>query len=123
MLSDLLSWVFGTVQDDRVGDEPRDRIGVAFAEATKRFRRDPHFAHQIARDGRREYAWVVQERLAVHYAVNLERTRLGLPIVQERTIRDIEDTCLGHSDYADKLALRCAELCVKDGTDDPTRRP
>lgn len=104
----LLSRIFGSTPKPTT---PRDRIAVAFKQAVKRFRHDPHFAHRVVRNDRTEYAWVVAERLAMHYAVNIERSALGLTLVDEKTIRNIEDTCCGHVDYETKYVLRCAALC------------
>ncbi|KOX10169.1 hypothetical protein [Nocardiopsis sp. NRRL B-16309] len=56
--------------------------------------------------------WIEYERDQMTAAVNHARFTRGLQAATADDIRTIEDTAVGHSDYAAKLALRCAELAL-----------
>ena len=56
-----------------------------------------------------ELEWVQFEREALAAAVSHECKRRGREPVPEQTLRKIEDSAVGHSDYAYKFALRAAQ--------------
>jgi hypothetical protein len=55
---------------------------------------------------------VFAERALLRDAVNAERARRRLQAITLEDVREVETTAVGHSDYAQKLAWRCAELAV-----------
>lgn len=57
-----------------------------------------------------EFAWVMFERSQMHAGVNAIRSKNGLPEVTMEEVAAIESTAMGHIDYAEKYAFRCAEL-------------
>lgn len=61
-----------------------------------------------------EPGWVFYEREAMHAAVNRERSARGLGSVTLLDVRRVERWAQGHSDYAHKYALYCAEIAVGD---------
>lgn len=52
------------------------------------------------------------ERRRMRESVNRWRIRLAMPRVSAEEIERIEATAVGHIDYAEKFALRCADLAV-----------
>ncbi|MEV6036008.1 hypothetical protein AB0L65_32975 [Nonomuraea sp. NPDC052116] len=59
-----------------------------------------------------EFAWVGYEAGRMLALVNELRAKNGLaPVTLEQVLR-IEQSASGHSDYADKYALRCAFLAL-----------
>lgn len=61
-----------------------------------------------------EPAWVVFEREQMHEAVTKERAKLGKGPIPLKEIERVEQLAVGHTDYADKFALYCAELVLKE---------
>ena len=57
-----------------------------------------------------EFAWVLFERAQMHAGVNAIRARNGLPELTMEEVAAVESTAMGHIDYAEKYAFRCAEL-------------
>lgn len=57
-----------------------------------------------------ELGWVTFEREEMCAEVNAIRSENGLDAVDDDRIRVVELTSSGHSDYALKFALRCAEI-------------
>lgn len=57
-----------------------------------------------------EPEWVVFERNTMWGAVNAARAEIGLPPVLLTDILRVEQQAVGHSDYAMKYALYCAEF-------------
>jgi len=62
--------------------------------------------------GRRELEWVVYERQMMLGMVNHLREERGLDDVTIEEIESVESMATGHSDYAKKFALYCADLAV-----------
>ena len=60
----------------------------------------------------REPGWVVYERQQLLTAVNVERSCRDLAPVGEGLLKKVERMACGHSDYAEKYTLYCAELAV-----------
>lgn len=56
--------------------------------------------------------WVLFERSKMVEAVNEERRNRGLSILPVEAIRRQERAAVGHSDYASKYALYCAQLAL-----------
>jgi hypothetical protein len=54
--------------------------------------------------------WILDERQAMCDAVNRLRSLHGKPVVTLAEIERVERSAVGHSDYAHKFALYCAEL-------------
>lgn len=63
----------------------------------------------------REPGWALYERQQLHTAVNVERACRYLESVPESVIKRVERMACGHSDYAEKYTLYCAELAVGMG--------
>lgn len=61
--------------------------------------------------------WVVFERQIMLDAVNAERTRRGLPLVDALRIARVERSACGHIDYVEKYARYCTEIALGDGDD------
>lgn len=59
-----------------------------------------------------EFAWVGHEADRMLVLVNEIREKRGLPAATLEQVRRIERSASGHSDYADKYALRCAFLAL-----------
>lgn len=59
-----------------------------------------------------EFAWVGHEAGRMLALVNEIREKRGLPPADLEAVRRIEQSASGHSDYADKYALRCAFLAL-----------
>lgn len=59
-----------------------------------------------------EPAWVGYEAEQMLALVNELRAEEGLPAATLDQVRRIEQSACGHSDYADKYALRCAFLAL-----------
>lgn len=59
-----------------------------------------------------EFAWVDHEADRMLVLVNEIREKHGLPPAALEEVRRIERSASGHSDYADKYALRCAFLAL-----------
>lgn len=64
---------------------------------------------------RSEYAgldWIDVELDVMHHAVNCERSKHGLPDLDRTVIVRASALAAGHSNYASKFALYCAELAL-----------
>lgn len=64
-----------------------------------------------------EIGWVVHEWDTMHAEVNRLRARHGLGPVSIVEVRSAEALACGHSDYASKYALKCANLVIDDNPD------
>jgi hypothetical protein len=62
--------------------------------------------------GGQECEWVGFERFAMLAVTNNVRRRRGLPEVSQDDIARVEQQACGHSDYARKYAMYCAELAL-----------
>lgn len=60
------------------------------------------------------FDWVLYEREQMRLEVNRIRARNGLPPADDDALLAAESTAKGHSDYAAKFTLRCADLTVAD---------
>ncbi len=60
------------------------------------------------RDQRKD--WIVAERTAMWEAVNRHRTQLGKESLTIEDVERVEQSAVGHTDYATKYALYCTEL-------------
>lgn len=58
-------------------------------------------------------AWVLAELQAMCDAVNVIRLERGRPLVTVQEVERVETGALGHTDYASKFALYCAELALE----------
>lgn len=65
-------------------------------------------------EGYPEFAWVVSERKEMLEMVNAERQKIDRPPISLKDVFRVENMALGHSDYARKFALYCAELVLRD---------
>lgn len=63
-----------------------------------------------------ELKWIKFERDVMLEAVNHERSARGLSPINIRNFMMVERLAVGHSDYANKLALYCAQLAVDEIT-------
>lgn len=64
-------------------------------------------------DGEPECEWAAYERSVMHEEINRIRTQSGRsPISLDVMWKRAESQAVGHSDYADKFALYCAELAL-----------
>lgn len=54
--------------------------------------------------------WLEAELAAMRTAVNRERNRRRLPPIDEAAVAAADRLAAGHTDYAHKLVLYCAEL-------------
>lgn len=63
-----------------------------------------------APDGGTEVEWVAFERQAMLFQVNRERGALGKSPVTVEDVLRVEGRAVGHSDYARKFAIGCADL-------------
>jgi len=97
----------------RIHAELLDRLVAAAPQ-----RRDPGAWDPDPATG--EAAWIVRERHLLRDAVNQHRAARGLDPVSDEDIRPLESQAEGHSDYAHKFALYCANLAVGI---DPLARP
>lgn len=87
----------------------RDRLLDCLREAAKqRYRRQERVPGPYGE----ESAWVGWEAEQMLDLTNLIRLGTGLPPATIDQIRRIEQSACGHSDYADKYALRCAFLAL-----------
>lgn len=57
-------------------------------------------------------SWIEAERHAMHSAVNAERAARSLAPLDLAAVERVENMACGHSDYAHKFALYCAELAL-----------
>lgn len=64
--------------------------------------------------------WVLYERWRLLEAVNTERHCRGLEPVGASEIKRVELMAFGHSDYAHKYAIYCAELALGESDVQPT---
>lgn len=64
-----------------------------------------------SRDGE-TLRWIVETQLAMHAETNRLRGLHGLEPISLEAIERVETMAVGHSDYASKFALYCAELAV-----------
>lgn len=62
--------------------------------------------------GGQECEWVAFERFTMLAITNAVRRRRGLPEVSQHDIARVEQQACGHSDYARKYAMYCAELAL-----------
>lgn len=85
----------------------RDQLHLAFqrAAAEREKRRDFDAATG-------ELGWVLHERAVMHATVNRIRAERGLDPVPLSDIEIVERSAQGHTDYAAKFVLRCADLTV-----------
>lgn len=79
----------------------RDRFRTVLSDAAS--------ARKLTDSEGRE-GWIVRERQAMWHTVCVERAKLGLEPVALVEVERVERSAVGHIDYADKFALRCAEL-------------
>ena len=63
--------------------------------------------------------WIAKERDALRNTVNDIRVERSMQPLYTDSITRAEERARGHSDYASKLALYCAELCQPDRTPHP----
>jgi len=61
-----------------------------------------------------EPAWAFYERRLMHETVNLERANRSKKPLDLIEVAKVEQLALGHSDYAQKYALYCAELVLQE---------
>lgn len=61
-----------------------------------------------------ELGWVLFERQQMLGAVNRAREAAGRALVTEDQVRVAAMTATGHIDYAQKFALRCADLALEE---------
>jgi hypothetical protein len=64
---------------------------------------------------RNEYpgmTWIDAEIDVMHHEVNCDRSKRGLPDLSRDVLSRAERMASGHSDYACKFALYCAELAL-----------
>jgi len=66
-----------------------------------------------------EPGWVDYERQRMFEAVNWERHLRGIPQVTPQQIIRVETQACGHTDYASKYALYCAELALGEDRPEP----
>lgn len=59
-----------------------------------------------------ECEWAEYERGQLLSAVNAERARRSLPAATIEQVRSADYQASGHYDYADKVALYCAEIAM-----------
>lgn len=85
----------------RIALHNRFREILADAQEQRRLRED-------IIDG--ELAWVLYERDTMHAAVNQACAELGKQPLPVTAVEAVEQQACGHSDYAIKYALYCAEL-------------
>lgn len=85
------------------------QLGVTLARAMEERPLRPDL---VTVDGQQECEWAVYELDVMHAEVNRLREGDGLPPVSREAITLVERQALGHSDYAAKFALYCAELCT-----------
>jgi hypothetical protein len=87
----------------------RDRFRDVLIEAAK---------HRNERDGivqtrtGPECEWAEYERSQLLAAVNAERSKRRMPLATVEEIRHADYQASGHFDYADKVALYCAEIAM-----------
>lgn len=85
----------------------RDQLNLAFQRAADE--RDKRLTIDKATS---EPGWVLHERSVMHGTVNRIRAERGLDPVPLSDIEVVERSAQGHSDYAWKFVLRCADLTV-----------
>lgn len=97
----------------------RDRLLAVFTQAAQ-FR---SLRQELIDEGAEaECGWQRYERHVMLAEVNRQRRGVGLPPADEAAVGYVERQACGHSDYAAKWALYCAELAT--GLLDPaTGRP
>lgn len=61
-----------------------------------------------------ELGWVLYERQVMTDAVNRMRARLGKAPVHIDTVKRVDQSATGHSDYVLKYALGCTDLVMAD---------
>ena len=81
----------------------RDRFREILASAQEQ----RHLREDVI-DG--ELGWVIYERDTMHQAVNQARAEAGKQPLPVTAVEAVEQQACGHSDYAPKYALYCAEL-------------
>jgi hypothetical protein len=64
--------------------------------------------------GRTEPGWVAFERTVMAAAVEAERRARGLLDASAERLRRAERLAVGHTDYAEKFALYCAEIVLDE---------
>lgn len=89
----------------------RDRLLTHFVELAKE--RDARQDVVASGDGP-ELAWVLYERHGMLAEVNRIREELGHVRTTLGPIWKAERLCCGHVDYAEKWALYCAEIAMKE---------
>jgi hypothetical protein len=89
----------------------RDRLLARFLELAKE---RPYRRYEVTVDGRRELAWIPFEQNGMLEEVNEIREERGLVRATLEPILEAERICVGHVDYAEKWALYCAEIAMKE---------
>jgi hypothetical protein len=56
--------------------------------------------------------WLYVEIDVMHHAVNCDRSKRGLPDIPRSLVVRLEACAAGHTDYASKFGLYCAELAM-----------
>lgn len=69
-------------------------------------------SQQSRRGEYRGTQWLDVEIDVMHHAVNCERSKRELPDIDRATVVRADRMAAGHSDYASKFALYCAELAL-----------
>ncbi len=93
-----------------------DQMLNTFREAAKERNARSNWIPGPGEPTAQELAWNNFERGIMVDAVNFERSARNLPPVSVRNFMIVERLAVGHSDYATKLALYCAELAVGEIT-------
>ncbi|UBV13050.1 hypothetical protein [Mycolicibacterium fortuitum] len=62
-----------------------------------------------------ELAWMVHEREFMHRLTNTARADRGLAPIGIDCITAVESSASGHTDYAGKFAMYCADLVFGEG--------
>lgn len=91
--------------------EIHNRMQAVFQTAAAERSKRPNLVPEPG-EGRTELEWVLFERSTMLAAVNAERAVIGLPPVDVTMVRRVERLAEGHTDYATKFPLYCAELVV-----------
>jgi len=78
----------------------RDELSAILHKAAKKRRFNPE-------------GWIAYERQQMHTAVVAARAKLGKGPISLAEIERVEATAVGHTDYARKWSLYCAELVLK----------
>lgn len=88
----------------------RDRFLRVLVDAAPARRQRDEFV--TLGDGRHELGWVLHERELMVAAVNSARAERGADVIDRGLVERVERQAEGHTDYAEKFALGCAELVL-----------